>query len=104
MGFLPWLTARLSCPLLPRLAWRGGCRLLALLGCLLSAASTARAHPLDEANLYHFFSCDLAADSLTVDYRLLVGGLAVFKLWDRMDTDRNKVLSEAEKTTFTAKM
>jgi nickel/cobalt exporter len=78
--------------------------LLLILLSVLPATSPVYAHPLDEANLYHFFSCDLTADALTIDYRLLVGGLSVYKIWDAMDLDHNKVLSEEEKQTFAHKI
>lgn len=80
---------------------RGGdCRLVLLMISFMSLYCIAHPHPLDEANIYHFFKCDLTAKGLTLDYRLLVGGLAVYKTWDAMDTDRNKVLSEEEKQAF----
>lgn len=64
----------------------------------------ALAHPLDEANLYHFFSCELTPRSLTLDYKALVGGLVVFKTWNEMDTDRNHVLSKEEVASFSRRL
>lgn len=67
---------------------------------LLCLCSPAIAHPRDEAGIYHFFKCDLTHKGLTLDYRLLVGGLSVYKVWDTLDTDRDKTLSEEEKQAF----
>jgi nickel/cobalt exporter len=74
-------------------------RPLAYLAFLLLPA-LVRAHPLDEANLYHFFSCKLTPTHLTIDYKVLVGGLVVFKTWNEIDTNRDHLVSGTEKSLF----
>jgi nickel/cobalt exporter len=79
-------------------------RPLAYLAFLLLLPGFAWAHPLDEANLYHFFSCKLTPTRLSIDYKVLVGGLVVFKTWNEIDTDRNHVVSATEKSLFSRRI
>jgi len=74
--------------------------LLSLFSFTLALSPSVNAHPLDEANLYHFFTCKLSSNSLSIDYRVMVGGLVVSKAWNEVDADRNHMISSGEQAVF----
>jgi ABC-type nickel/cobalt efflux system permease component RcnA len=71
-----------------------------LFGCVFPAALLA--HPLDENNVYHFQACRLTRETLTLDFRVVVGGLVANRGWALLDTDGDQSLSPAERDAFAA--
>jgi nickel/cobalt transporter (NicO) family protein len=74
--------------------------LAVLLGCVFPGALFA--HPLDENNVYHFQACRLTRETLTLDFRVVVGGLVANRGWALLDTDGDQALSPAERDAFAA--
>src|SRR5262245_45152062 len=74
--------------------------LVVLLGCVFPSALSAE--PLDQHNVYHFQACRLTRETLTLDFRVVIGGLVANRGWALLDTDGDQTLSPAERDAFAA--
>ena len=75
--------------------FRSGCGFIAFTAALLVAAP-CRAHPSDEANVYHYLWLEAKPREVSLQHATVVGGLVAGEVWPRLDPDSDRQLSPDE--------
>ncbi|HTE18640.1 MAG TPA: hypothetical protein VK689_09715 [Armatimonadota bacterium] len=76
--------------------------MLSALATVLAAAAPApaRAHPADEASVFHYLWLEAGPGSLSLQHATVVGGLLTQAVWPTIDRDGDRILSAEEQQRY----